>query len=100
MWGISNLVLGKIIGVSEATGQRLRTGTKFLERGKKPFELAQLFARLFRSLDAMMGSDDEASKSWLEAQNSDLGGRPIELIASVRGLIRVADYVDDFRGRA
>ena len=99
LWGLSNDVLGKIIGVSAPTASRLRSGSWQLERGTKPFELAQYFVRLFRSLDSLMGSDDQASTSWLKSPNSDLDGRPIDLILTIRGLLDVADYLDDFRAR-
>jgi uncharacterized protein (DUF2384 family) len=99
LWSLSNETLGKIIGVSGPTASRLRTGSWQLERGTKPFELAQYFVRLFRSLDALTGSDDKASVSWLKTRNSDLDGRPIDLIVTIRGLFDVADYVDDFRAR-
>ena len=45
----------------------------------------------------MTGSDDKASKSWLGTDNLDLDGRPIDLIRTVKGLLEVANYVDDFR---
>ena len=32
-------------------------------------------------------------------ENSDLGGRPIDLIKTVKGLAEVSNYVDDFRAR-
>ena len=99
LWGLSNEVLGKVIGVSGPTASRLRSGSWQLERGTKPFELAQYFARLFRSLDSLIGSDDQASVSWLKSPNADLGGRPIDLILTIRGLFEVADYVDDFRAQ-
>ncbi len=99
LWGLSNETLGKIIGVSGPTASRLRSGAWQVERGTKPFELAQYFVRLFRSLDALMGSDDKASISWLKTRNSDLDGKPIDLIVTIRGLFDVADYVDDFRAR-
>ena len=99
LWGLSNETLGKIIGISGPTASRLRSGSWQLERDSKPFELAQYLVRLFRSLDALMGSDDKASVSWLKSSNSDLNGRPIDLILTIRGLFEVADYVDDFRAR-
>jgi hypothetical protein len=55
--------------------------------------------RLFRSLDSLTGSDDEAAISWLNTENQDLNGRPIDLIRSVKGLSEVTNYVDDFRAR-
>lgn len=98
LWGLSNEALGHIIGISASSASRLRAGTLQLERGSKPFELAQYLVRLFRSLDSMTGSDDRASKSWLATDNLDLAGRPIDLIRTVKGLSEVANYVDDFRG--
>lgn len=98
-WDITNSTLGAIIGVSSPTASRLRSGQKTLTRGTKPFELSQYFVRLFRSLDALTGSDDKSAISWLATENSDLGGRPIDLIKTVKGLGEVSNYVDDFRAR-
>lgn len=99
LWGISNARLGAIIGLSGPTVSRLRSGSYQLELGSKPFELSQHLLRLFRSLDSWLGQDDVAAKSWLETENLDLQGAPIELIATVRGLIRTGDYVDSLRAR-
>jgi uncharacterized protein (DUF2384 family) len=99
LWKLTNETLGAIIGVSASTASRLRAGAWQLEPNTKQFELAQFFVRLFRSLDSLMGSDDEAAASWLDRRNADLDGRPIELIRTVKGLTEVANYVDDFRAR-
>lgn len=99
LWDLTNTSLGRIIGVSSPTASRLRSGQKKLARGTKPFELGQYFVRLFRSLDALTGSDEQSAMSWLQTQNSDLGGRPIKLIETVKGLAEVSNYVDDFRAR-
>ena len=99
LWKLTNEALGDIIGVSASTASRLRAGTWKLEQSTKQFELAQFFVRLFRSLDSLIGSDDDAAASWLDRTNIDLDGRPIELIRSIKGLTEVANYVDDFRAR-
>lgn len=98
-WRLTNEQLGLVLGLSSATASRLRAGSYRLERPEKAFELGQYLVRLFRGLDALMGSDDAASISWLKADNLDLGGKPIDLIRSIRGLSDVADYVDDYRAR-
>jgi hypothetical protein len=95
--GLSNRLLAEVLGLSEPTISRLRRGQYRLQRGAKPFELAQLLLRLFRSLDAISGSDDEASRSWLRSDNRALPGRPIDLIRSITGLIDVAAYLDSRR---
>ena len=99
LWDLTNATLGRVIGVSGPTASRLRSGQKRLLRGTKPFELGQYFVRLFRSLDALTGSDDKSAMSWLRTENKDLGGRPIDLIETVKGLAEVSNYVDDFRAR-
>ncbi|MBL9071653.1 MAG: DUF2384 domain-containing protein [Sphingopyxis sp.] len=98
-WKLTNEQLGSVVGISAATASRLRSGSYQLQRAEKAFELGQYLVRLFRSLDALMGSDDMASTSWLKSENLDLGGRPIDLIRTIRGLNDVADYVDDYRAR-
>jgi len=98
-WKLTNDQLGAVVGISAATASRLRSGSYQFQRAEKAFELGQYLVRLFRSLDALMGSDDAASMSWLKAENIDLGGRPIDLIRTIRGLSDVADYVDDYRAR-
>jgi hypothetical protein len=98
-WNFTNEALGEVIGVSASTASRLRAGSWMLEPKTKQFELSQYFVRLFRSLDSLMGSDDEAAASWLANSNADLDGRPIDLIRTVKGLTDVANYVDDFRAQ-
>ncbi len=88
-----------IIGVSGATLSRLANGQKQLEPGSKPWQLAALFVRLFRSLDAIVGSDDAAARAWLRSENAALGGVPALLMRDPAGLVRAVDYLDAARAR-
>ena len=78
---------------------RLANGQKQLESGSKPWQLAALFVRLFRSLDAIVGSDDAAARAWLRSDNAALGGVPGELMREPAGLVRTVDYLDAARAR-
>jgi uncharacterized protein (DUF2384 family) len=91
--------VARILGVSAATVSRLYAGHYVLsaERGKE-WEFALLFVRLFRSLDAILGHGDNAQK-WLNGHNLALNSRPVELIESAEGLVRVLHYLDAHRGR-
>jgi len=91
--------LAAIIGVSAATLSRLANGQRQLEPGSKPWQLAALFVRLFRSLDAIVGSDDTAARAWLRSDNQALGGVPLALIREPAGLVRTVDYLDAARAR-
>src|SRR5687768_10562279 len=90
--------LAAIIGTSEASISRLRSGRK-LEPAEKEGELALLFLRLYRSLDALVGGDDTKARAWLHADNDHLGGVPAERIRTVEGLVDVIQYLDAMRGR-
>lgn len=98
-WGLSNAKLGAVLGLSPATASRLKAGKSLLDPASKSFEAGQFLLRLFRSLDAVMGSDDDASRRWLATANLDLNARPLDMIDSFRGLITVCDYVDAYRAR-
>lgn len=92
--GIKSNVLAKVLGVSEPTVSRMRQGEYVVRRGQKDFELAVLFVRLYRSLDAIVGGDDAVAASWLQNRNNGLGGIPLDLIQSVTGLVNVIQYLD------
>src|SRR5262249_47186023 len=81
--GVPHRTLGRIIGLSEATMSRMGWGAHPLAPGDKPFELALIFVRLYRSLDAMAAGDDATASAWLRAENAALGGTPLSLIQSV-----------------
>ena len=92
---ITSRVLGNVIGLSESSISRMRAGDgKLLVLGSKPRELATLFLRLYRSLDAIAGGDDSVSAQWLRNVNTAIGEAPIDAIQTVQGLIRVIDYLD------
>ncbi|MEA2930177.1 MAG: hypothetical protein QOG38_2605 [Hyphomicrobiales bacterium] len=91
---LPNKVLGGIVGVSEATVSRMGSGAYTLPADAKPFELAVLFVRLYRSLDAITGGDDAVARAWLRNENTVLGGVPLALVQSVPGLVNVIAYLD------
>ena len=91
---LSNRAVARILGLSEATVSRMSAGAYLLKPGDKPFELALLFLRLFRSLDAIAGGDEQTARAWLRNENLALGGVPLSLIESVPGLVNVVAYLD------
>jgi Protein of unknown function (DUF2384) len=91
---LSGRAVAAIIGVSEPTVSRMRSGGFQFAPGSKPFELAVLFASLFRSLDTMVGGEDALAAQWLVTSNSALQAKPIDLIQSFNGLMDVIAYLD------
>jgi transcriptional regulator with XRE-family HTH domain len=97
--GLTQRQVAEALGLSGPTASRLFTGKYRLSPTRsKEWELAILFVRLFRSLDALWGHEGTA-RAWLETYNTALGASPLELIRSAAGLVRVVDYLDHARGR-
>ncbi len=97
--GLTQAELAAVLGLSPATVSRMSAGTYLLEPGNKAWELAALFVRLFRSLDALVGSNETQARAWLESPNRGLGAAPRALIPQAEGLVRVVHYLDAARGR-
>lgn len=94
---IANKVLSRIIGLSESSLSRLRKKDFGLDG--KSLELAILFIRMYRSLDAIVGGDDAVAAAWLKNTNTALGAAPLEMIQTVSGLNDVISYLDSRRAR-
>ena len=91
---LSNRVLAGVLGLSEATVSRMGAKSYQLDPGGKPYELAVLFLRLYRSLDALVDGDMNVARAWLRNDNTALGAAPLSQIASVAGLVNVVAYLD------
>ncbi|HEY1335629.1 MAG TPA: MbcA/ParS/Xre antitoxin family protein [Myxococcaceae bacterium] len=97
--GLNGQTMARVVGVSAASWSRLAAGQRSVDPTSKEGELALLFLRLFRSLDALVGGDTEKARAWLRAQNVHLSAVPLECIQSVAGLVRVDEYLDAVRGK-
>ena len=93
---VSKSLLAKVLGVSPPTITRLYSGNYLLDQGRKEWDFALLFVRVFRSLDSIVG-DEATARKWLSSENRGLNARPIELIRNTEGLVRVVQYLDASR---
>ena len=96
--GLRHRHIAAVIGASEASVSRLQHA-RGLDPETKEGELALMFLRLYRSLDALVGGDDARARAWLHADNDHLAGIPAERIRTVEGLVDVVQYLDAMRGR-
>jgi hypothetical protein len=96
--GLRNRQLAAILGSSEASVSRLQHA-RGIDPESKEGELALLFLRLYRGLDALIGGDDDKARRWLHAENVHVAGVPAERICTVEGLVDVVQYLDAMRGR-
>lgn len=98
--GLSGDELAAILGLSASSVSRLRHDRLLVEPDSKAGQLALVLLRVFRSLDALVGSRDELARQWLRTPNADLGAVPIDLLKRADGLVRVGQYLDAVRGSA
>lgn len=96
--GISQAIVASVLGISTASVSRMASGGYVLDAHRKEWEFAVLFVRLFRSLDAILGHEEQA-RLWLTHDNLALGGKPLELIRTTEGIVRVVHYLDATSGR-
>ena len=97
---LPSVVLARILGVSEASISRLFAGSRQIDPESKEGELALLLVRVYRSLDALVGTDASQRRAWMESHNRGLNGRPVELIQRAEGLAAVVAYLDAMRAPA
>lgn len=95
--GLSGVTLAHAIGISEATVSRILNGDRPLEPDTKEGELAALLIRVYRSLDPLVGTDDQKRLAWMRGHNKALGGVPMQLIERVDGLVATLNYLDGMR---
>jgi hypothetical protein len=98
--GLSNKLLARVVGLSEASVSRMGTGAYQLVPGEKPFELAVLFIRVYRALDGLVDGDAAVAHAWLRNPNTALGDAPLALIQTVPGLVNTLAYLDARRALA
>lgn len=94
---LSSASLARVLGVSEASVSRLVSGARAIDPQSKEGELALLLVRVYRSLDALVGTDASQRKAWLHGHNRALNGRPVDLIQRADGLVSVVNYLDAMR---
>jgi len=95
--GLSEAALSRVLGVSEATASGVLKGEKTIDPQSKEGELALLLVRVCRSLDALVGTDDQKRRAWMGSHNKALGGQPMRLVQRAEGLVVTLHYLDGMR---
>ena len=98
--GLTGVALARTIGLSEPTVSRILRGEKTIAPTSKEGELALLLVRVYRSLDALVGTDDGKRRAWMNTHNQALGGRPLQLVQRADGLVATLNYLDGMRAPA
>lgn len=95
--GMNGVTLARTLGLSEPTVSRILKAEKPIDPQSKEGELALLLVRVYRSLDALVGTDDGKRQLWMTGFNKALGGVPLQLVQTVAGLVATLAYLDGMR---
>lgn len=95
--GLTQATLAKVVAISPASVSRMSKGNHLLAPDRAEWQLAALFVRLFRGLDAIVAGDEKSLRAWMQNYNTDLNGIPAELIQTITGLVGTVEYVDASR---
>lgn len=98
--GLPNTALGRIVGLSDATISRIAAGKRHFELQSKSAELAALLVRVYRSLDALVGNDEQQRRAWMDSYNRAFNQTPREALQTAEGLVQVVRYLDGARALA
>jgi|GEM_PF-898797 len=90
--GVTRHQLSSVLGLSQSAISRIYRGEYLLDDRRKEWGRALSFVRVFRSLDAIIGQELIA-RQWLTSHNHAFNTRPIELICTSDGLVRVAQHL-------
>ena len=95
--GIKTAQLAKTFNVSVSTLNRdFQNG---IEPESLKGQVSLLVIRMYRSLSAISGNDDEFVRHFLNTDNNYFGQKPINVIKSMEGLVSVNPYLDAMRGK-
>ena len=96
LWSIDDDLLGEMLGIAGSRAAALRNGTFRPAPPDPAFRAGQYLVRLFQELAVLIG-DDRSVMAWLQTENMDLGGRPIDLVRTEGGLRELLSYVETRR---
>lgn len=90
---INKAKLALVLGLSAPSVTRLFQGQFQFGIASKEYEHALLFLRMSSALMALV-QERQLAIAWLRAENLGLGQKPIELMLSTEGLVRVVGYLE------
>jgi hypothetical protein len=92
---------GDLMGVKGSSYSRFIGNAKdhyHIDPNSKNGEAALMFLNIYKALFAINGGDLESCRVWLRTKNKSLGNVPIEMMASMKGMVAVLYYLERIKG--
>ncbi len=96
--GLQEHTLADVLGLDVATTSGLCSGDYLLSSVEREWELALLLINLYDRLYIITGGSQADAVKWLNSPNYALQNiAPVELIATIDGLMHVVKYLEKLR---
>ena len=91
--GLSHVALARALGLDQSTVSAMEHGLAELQGDTPSGQLALTLIKIYQSLTANVGGDEQACKQWVCSHNTGFVGTPALLMQSEGGLNTVQAYL-------
>ena len=91
--GLSHAALAQALGLDQSTVSAMADGSAELQGDAPSGQRALTLIKIYQSLTANVGGDEQACKQWGRSHNTGLAGTPALLMQSEGGLNAVLAYL-------
>ena len=91
--GLSHVALAQALGLEQSTVSAMADGSAELQSDFPSGQLALTLIKIYQSLTANVGGDEQACKQWVCSHNTGLAGTPALLMQSEEGINAVLAYL-------
>ena len=91
--GLSHAELARALGLDQSTVSAMADGSAELQSDFPSGQLALTLIKIYQSLTANVGGDEQACKQWVCSHNTGLAGTPALLMQSEEGINAVLAYL-------
>ena len=91
--GLSHAKLARALGLDQSTVSAMADGSQELQSDFPSGQLALTLIKIYQSLTANVGGDEQACKQWVCSHNTGLAGTPALLMQSEDGMNAVLAYL-------
>ena len=91
--GLSHVALAQALWLEQSTVSAMADGSAELQSDFPSGQLALTLIKIYQSLTANVGGDEQACKQWVCSHNTGLAGTPALLMQSEEGINAVLAYL-------
>ena len=91
--GLSHAEFARALGLDQSTASAMEHGAAELQGVTPSGQLALTLIKIYQSLTANVGGDEQACKQWVCSHNTGLAGTPALLMQSEEGINAVLAYL-------